>query len=97
MQPCTTSEELWGALQAARAEITPANLQNLFESMPRRLADCIVERGGATVGSEYFCPTCKQYNWPSHYLNTPTHIQSTISTSLNATKAVFPHAATVDT
>ena len=48
MQPCTTSEELWGALQAARAEITPANLQNLFESMPRRLADCI-ERGGATV------------------------------------------------
>ena len=48
MQPCTTSEELWGALQAARTEITPANLQNLFESMPRRLADCI-EKGGATV------------------------------------------------
>ncbi len=50
MQPCTTFEELWGALQAARAEITPANLQNLFEStrMPRRLADCI-EKGGATV------------------------------------------------
>ena len=48
-------------------------------------------------GSEYFCPTCKQYNWPSHYLNTPTHTQSTISTSLNATKAVFLHAATVDT
>ena len=48
MQPCTTSEELWGALQAARAEITPGNLQNLFQSMPRRLADCI-EKGGATV------------------------------------------------
>ena len=24
MQPCTTFEELWGALQAARAAITPA-------------------------------------------------------------------------
>ncbi len=23
VQPCTTSEELWGALQAARAELTP--------------------------------------------------------------------------
>ena len=48
MQPCTTFEELWGALQAARAEITSANLHNLFESMPRRLADCI-EKGGAIV------------------------------------------------
>ena len=48
MQPCTTFEELWGALQAARAEITSANLHNLIESMPRRLADCI-EKGGAIV------------------------------------------------
>ena len=48
MQPCTTFEELWGALQAARAEITSANLHNLFESMPRTLADCI-EKGGAIV------------------------------------------------
>ena len=48
MQPCTTFEELWGVLQAARAEITSANLHNLFESMPRRLADCI-DKGGAIV------------------------------------------------
>ena len=48
MQPCTTFEELGGAFQAARAEITPANLHDLFESMPRRLADCI-EKGGATL------------------------------------------------
>ena len=48
MQPCTTFEELWGALQAARAEIAPANLHNLFESIPRRVADCI-EKGGVIV------------------------------------------------
>ncbi len=56
-EPCTTFKELWGELQAARVEITPANLQNyLFE---RKLADCI-EKGAAVPrsGSEYFCSTC---------------------------------------
>ena len=48
LQPCTTFEELWGALQAARAEITSANLHNLAESMPRRLADWI-DKSGAIV------------------------------------------------
>ena len=48
MQPCATFEKLWGAWHAARAEITPANLHNLFESLPRRLAVCI-EKDGATL------------------------------------------------
>ena len=81
MQPCTTFEELWGALQAARAEITSANLHNLFESMPRRLADCI-EKGRCHCQVLNICaPPVNRYRWLSYYLNTPTHIQAIISTS----------------
>ncbi len=58
MQPCTTYEELWGALEAARAGFTPAHLQKLLESMPKRLADCI-RIVAPQSGSEHFRPTCK--------------------------------------
>ena len=59
MQPCTTFEKLWGALQAVRADITPANLHYLFESMPRRLAGSLLRSAVPRSGSEHFCPTCK--------------------------------------
>jgi transposase len=48
MKPCTTLPELWSALEAVRASITAADVQELFRSVPRRLADCIA-MGGAPV------------------------------------------------
>ena len=48
--PCPTAlkDELWLRKQAIRNSLPPAEIQNLFNSMPRRLAVLIVPPSGYT-------------------------------------------------
>lgn len=44
---CRTDDELWDCVQAAWAAVTPAILENLFDSMPRRLRLVRKHAGGS--------------------------------------------------
>ncbi|GFY24273.1 transposable element Tc1 transposase [Trichonephila clavipes] len=48
LRPVASTDELWLRIQTIWNTLPQADIQNLFNSMPRRVAALIVARGGHT-------------------------------------------------